>query len=329
MSFRLRLRSVLFYILMTGTFFIAGLYLAGWYYSDQILGLEGGATILVWGLAFGGIAFILALFLSRIFGQKVLIKLNLGLLFLLLGLIGYAFILFRQNQTKQQGHRLSDSSNLHKEQTSFWPVGKFVANEEENYSTSWIYHEGESSGMGFFAPDFYSNRVCYFYGDPNFEKTISDHTPIDSMNFIQNANNQFEIATAPPWLVPEVMKLDYDLLYFKIISLSHEFVEIVVNKHTHQTAFVDRSDGKIILWPEFLLSVHSVEFIDKNKEKIHVRPFEASAINSSSYQFLQPIRIRAEWMEVALIDDTYTKVGKGWIRWQRDNKLTVMYNLLS
>ena len=38
-------------------------------------------------------------------------------------------------------------------------------------------------GLGMSKPKFYENNVIYFYGDPNFEKSVSDHSPTDSLVF--------------------------------------------------------------------------------------------------------------------------------------------------
>ena len=184
-------------------------------------------------------------------------------------------------------------------------------------------------GMGYFIPDFYEQPVLYFYRDPNLEKSLPEHGPYDSITFKRNEYNQFEIATAPPWLVPEILKLDYDMLYFRLVSVTDEFAEIIVNAQNNQTSYVSKRSGKIAYWPGFLLGVNSVEFFANSKEKVQARPFKGSAIMNVVHEFMRPVRIKGEWMEVLLLDDGFQKVGKGWVQWIRDNKLLVMYNLLS
>jgi len=41
--------------------------------------------------------------------------------------------------------------------------------------------------------------------------------------------------------VPEFLKLDYDILYFKVVSVAKEFVEVEVNKQNKQTAFAEKN----------------------------------------------------------------------------------------
>ena len=114
-------------------------------------------------------------------------------------------------------------------------------------------------GLGMVKPDFYNKKVLYFYGIPNFEKPVSDHTPTDSLVFTQTEHHQFDISYAPPWFYPEHQKLDYDILYFKLLAMNRDWVHVELNKQTGQSAWMSRSDVSVLLWPEFLLNVFSIE----------------------------------------------------------------------
>ncbi|KAA3622445.1 MAG: hypothetical protein DWP94_08250, partial [Flavobacterium sp.] len=70
-------------------------------------------------------------------------------------------------------------------------------------------------------------------------------------------------------------------------------------------------------------------FLPGKGGKVHSRDFEASGKINTPFSFMKPLRIKSEWMEVLLINDNFDKVGKGWIQWKKDDKLQVMYNLLS
>ena len=87
--------------------------------------------------------------------------------------------------------------------------------------------------------------------------------------------------------------------------------------------------GEHVLVPKHLLSVHSVEYPDPSKHKLYTRPFENSGVISTSYHFLRPLKIKNEWMYVALLGDDFNTVGNGWIRWQKEGKLLIIYSLLS
>ena len=130
-------------------------------------------------------------------------------------------------------------------------------------------------------------------------------------------------------MVPEILKLDYDLLYFKVESITQEFAEVVVNEFTQQTSFVSRRAGSLIYWPDFLLNMHSVEFFPESNEKVRARSFFTSSEIATKYEFMRPLKMKGEWLKVILLDGEFKNVGSGWIQWKRDNKLLVMYNLLS
>ena len=183
-------------------------------------------------------------------------------------------------------------------------------------------------GLGFFKPNFFDNPVLYFYGNPNFEKSLNDHYPTDSIVFTKRESGGFDIVQAPPWLLPAHLKLDYDILYFKIRALGTEFAEVIVNSTTHSTSYINVQQGKTILWPEFLLSVSTVEFIPNSNQEIKIKPLAQASSIERDFSFMKPVLIREEWMEVQLMDDDFSLVGYGWIRWRESERLLVTYNLL-
>lgn len=184
-------------------------------------------------------------------------------------------------------------------------------------------------GLGFFKPNFTKNIVLYFYGNPNWEKSVQEHTPVDSVTFEKTEYGSFNISYAPPWLVPDHLKMDYDILYFRIQSISRDFIEITVNIMDQRRIYVNRFDGEILYWPEFLLNVNSVEFIDGNDQVIRIKPLDYSGEVNVKYAFMQPLIIKDDWMMVRLVNDDYKTVGKGWIQWRKEGYLLISYSLLS
>ncbi|MCB0464403.1 MAG: hypothetical protein KDC78_01835 [Aequorivita sp.] len=327
----LKLANIGFYILMLFACFILGLYFAGAIEAGKNQGLAGGAIVVGYGVLFGGIGFIASFFIAYFVNTKVIVKINYVLLILLLAAFGHKYYQFKERQkerleTKEQFKPVPTTPT---EQTE--PLGMSILNKNELFNPIVIKNPivSDEMGMGFFAPNFYENSVLYFYGNLNLEKSLMDHTPYDSITFKRNKYNQFEIATAPPWLVPEILKMDYDMLYFKIISVTEYFIEVTVNKTNGQTTYIDRRAGQVIYWPEFLLSMNSIEFPQGSKEKIRVRSFEASGEINIPHEFMRAIQIKDEWMQVLLLDGDFKTVGKGWIQWERNGKLIVRYNLLS
>lgn len=321
---------LLFSLLSLVVFFLIGMFYAGWIDAGKGQGLAGGAIVLGWGVVFALVAFVASFFITYHLVHKKIIVLNWVLFALLLAGYGISHYRYVQRQKLQEEDDFpyKEKPNAPTKMTD--PTSRLISLESFKEGAGLHQQDEETiNGMGFFSPDFFETPVLYFYGDPNLEKPIAEHAAHDSITFRQNQYNQYEIATAPPWLVPEIMKLDYDILYFKINSVTQEWVEIVVNAQNGQTAYVSKYAGNVVYWPDFLLGVHSVEFFPDADEKVRARPFSASGIIQTPYEFLKPIKIKDDWAEVLLLDGDFQKVGKGWIQWKRGDKMLVQYNLLS
>jgi Ca2+/Na+ antiporter len=317
-----------FYVLMLLSFFVLGLYFAAAIEAGKHQGLAGGAIVLGYGVLFGGIGFVASFFIAYFLELKIIKIINWILLLLLITLWSIKFFQFQQRDKIQEEKSKQLEQKSNRTPTAV-PNAIRAFRIKKKKRTLELEIMKDETGMGFFSPNFYENPTLYFYGNLNLEKSLMDHSPYDSIIFKRNQYNQFEIATAPPWLAPDHLKLDYDMLYFKIISVTEEFLEVQVNNQNGQTSWVDKSAGKIKLWPDFLLGVHSVEFKLDIQGKVRSRDFESAGEVNTPYDFMKPIRVKMDWMEVLLIDSNYEKVGKGWIRWKKDGQLRVLYNLLS
>ena len=182
--------------------------------------------------------------------------------------------------------------------------------------------------MGFYSPDFFNTDKLYFYDIPNRQKIPGEEIPLDSLVFGKDPNNNYVITSAPFWLIPIHNKLDYGIFYLRLKRLGKEYFEVIVNETTGKTAYVLRESGKAILWPEFLLNIHSVEFISEN-QKVYDNPKIKSAGRIYDRPFFRPRYIEGDWMEVEILDEDFKIIGKGWICWKEDDKLLISYNLLS
>jgi len=125
------------------------------------------------------------------------------------------------------------------------------------------------------------------------------------------------------------LKLDYDILLLKVLSAGRDFLEVVVNRETGQTAYVSRFDGIFKYWPEFLLGVHSVEFKNPSAQTVKIKPLNHASEVRADFVFMLPKIIKSEWMKVDLVDQNLKKVNEGWIKWKENNTLLVKYSLLS
>jgi hypothetical protein len=309
--------SILFYLLSFLVFVIIGAAFAGLTGAAEGQGLAGGAIVLGYGIMFGFFAIIAAIVLVYSIPNKVIVIGNRVLFLLLLVLIAILFIRQKQRIKAKEDEAQSRKTTDFIKPAVYTEVKNNFPQTDEN-----------SIGMGFFSPNFYDYPVMYFYGNPNLSKTTQDNFRTDSIAFTQSDPGNYSISYAPPWLQPNHMKMDYGILYFEVQTLGMEFIEITVNTSTQRTSYVSRFEGNIILWPEFLLRVYAIEMIPGSPQTIRVNPLDYAGEVNNEYEFLQPISIKNEWLQVELQDKNLQPITTGWLRWKKEEKLLISYSLL-
>lgn len=322
--------SFLMYFLAIIAFFFLGLMYAGITEAGKGQMLAGGTIVVGYGVIGAFIGFCVSLFAAFKAQRDVIIKINIILALIIIASFTYFTIKYQKHQQEKfqnkppriEQPKAKEATSTAEEAVQSKPMALLMDSAIKTQAEPIM-------GLGMFAPNFYKNKTLYFYGNVTQGKPVQEHTPIDSITFKQLEYGGFDIATAPPWLVPDHLKLDYDMLHFKVKSISHDFIEVVVNTTNNQTSFVDRYSGKLQYWPEFLLGVHSVEFPEPSKYNVYVKPLDHAGTIATPYSFMRPIKIQNEWMYVELIDDVFNKKGNGWIRWTKEGKILITYNLLS
>ncbi len=165
----------------------------------------------------------------------------------------------------------------------------------------------------------------YFFGEPSSDPSADVELPVDSLTFAE-AQYFIDVATAPAWFQPEVIKLDYDLLFVRAVGLRRDWIEVVVNRTTGLTAWLERDAVEYLDWPTFLLDAFAVEQIDPNRNPIRVRPQDNADRVRTDAEALYPLTIHGDWMQVMLdMDGART----GWIKWRDGWRLLVSFFLLS
>jgi hypothetical protein len=312
------------HLLVMIVFFVVGMLLAGIFGAARGQGLASGAIVFV----YGAIASLIGLIASMTFcyyadfkKKKSAIRIFATLTFLCL--LALTIRVLTMNSSMDTTHNSYDFPE-HKVNV------KPVSNINHSYFGQWAEDPEPPMGLGFFKPDFFKSSTLYFYGDPNFEKPVQDHSPADSLVFkdLQESSN-YELIYAPPWLFPEHNKLEYGIFYFRLQSVGRDFAGVTLNSLSLIEGYVDRNAGEIIYWPEFLLKVHSVEFLSNSDQKIRLKPLEIASEVNVPFDFMSPAEVKEEWMRVQLYDSDYQQVGTGWIRWKKDDKLLISYSLLS
>jgi len=184
-------------------------------------------------------------------------------------------------------------------------------------------------GEGFFSPRTDALETLYLYNIPN-SRAGRQEKPIDSITFIKQYESHIDaIGYAPKGFAPFNEKLDYGVFILKVKRLGIDFTEIVINENTGKTAYVHTSNGTFMTWGQFLLNCHSVEFLNKN-QKVFDHPLVKSAGRIVDPANFRSRYIMGDWMEVEILADDYNTVkGKGWIRWKKNGKLLINYNLFA
>lgn len=312
------LSSVIMYLLTILVFALTGMTIAGITGAGKGQGLAAGAIVLSYAFYTSMAAFIIALIFCYHSEPVKIKKANRVLaVALIILLAGVALRIFFMKDVNNNSSGTFDREA--KIVTAVYSINNSIGTDDPEYSM----------GLGFFKPDLLGNNALYFYGGLNLDKPVFEQTPEDSLVFKKTETSNHDLVYAPPWLLPEHYKLDYDIFYFKLISVGRDFVEVSVNDKTQKISYLDRFAGEILYWPEFLLRVHSIELLSGSEQKIHIKPLDYAGEVNIKYDFLKPVIIQDEWMSVELYDENYVRLGNGWIQWKKNNKLLISYSLLS
>ncbi len=195
--------------------------------------------------------------------------------------------------------------------------------------------ENMDLGIGMAIPQMLGEQPLYFYGSPNPGAHPSAMAPADSLTFRTGANS-IELGYGPPWLDGEAIRLDYDMVYFRAITVSDYWVEVIVNsmdplpRTFPRTMWVNRDAVELRLWPQFFLDIHSVEPIDFAANPLRSGPGEETAdMGTNEGDIYHVIAVQGSWMLVASADFRESGTPRGWIRWNDGERLLVRFNLLS
>lgn len=300
----------------------------GRYTVPRTDGLAGAAEVLAYG-AFGSVLFIVSgLLLIRLLPRRTLVRTLWFVGPVALALIvwsGVRIAALREEQRRQIEHEQQQRRRL-KTTPPAEPVifASFVrevpATPRSGYSTGDI-------GMGMMAPRMQAGP-WYLRNAPDLDDPMHRPSISDSVVFTMS-EGRMEITSAPPWFAPAHMKLDYELLLLRVTALSANWVQVVVNETDGRTAWVERAQGEVKLWPEFILGVNTVEIREPGSNPIRLKPLDHAAILADGANILlRPLAVAGD----RLLVDTHELADRmpptGWVRWRGNGKLLVDYNLL-
>lgn len=335
--------SFLMYFLVIITFFFIGVSYAGIVEAGKGQMLAGGAIVLGYGVIGSFIGLCLSIFIAFKAKRNFIIRFNVILAIAIASFFAYYTIKYQKRQKEKLENEPPRQERPLKQKPTAPAMEAEPLDDNETSSLNYSHanqlamltnkelglQDQSEMGLGMFSPNMHENKTLYFYGNINYEKAINEHIPHDSITFKYNKYQNLEIATAPPWLVPAHLKLDYGILSFKVKTIIRDFIEVEVNTTNGQTSFVSPESGNLQFWPEFLLHVHSIEFLNPVNQQVKSRPFDYADKVTLNFEIMQPIAMRQNWILVELKDTNYNKVGSGWVKWRENGKLLVGYSFLS
>ncbi|MBX2874217.1 MAG: hypothetical protein KTR30_19010 [Saprospiraceae bacterium] len=305
-----RFQKVIFILFSSLVFAVLAMMLSRFFIPKNV-GLAGGAMVLFYGL-FG-------LIIGMIGSIAIRNKLPLKFLQISNAIFGL-FLIFCGFRIDQQ--MAASKAKVERERERYKhlkPTAQAVPIGDQ-----------EEMSIGIAQVHLKEDRPIYFYAKPEMGQLADQLTPIDSITF-KGSPNGIEIATAPPWLVPERLKLDYQIFHFLVIAQNRSFMQVVVNSTNGQTAWMDKSQLSYQDWSSFLLAVYAIQPLDWDNNPLRSKPLTHASplLEIDSGYILQPLTIEGNWIEVKILDQHHQTTGRAWLRWRSDTELLISYELLS
>jgi len=292
-------------------------------------GMAGAVEVLAYALLGGLLFLVLAVVLVRRSPRRISIRLLIFSGPLAIILLSYATWSFMKNKAEKD-RQWEEEQRRYKELKPTAPAAPVMFAAWTTAGTAATGPQEQSAqrlGLGMAAPVMEAG-VFHFYPGPDMDRIPDPAQALDSLVF-EKGEHYIGISSAPPWFVPAHMKLDYGLLLLKVITLSRNWVEVEVNTIDGTTRWVDRQELGIVLWPEFISTVGTVEILDPETNPIRIKPLDhASIMADGADALLKPLAVQGDWLMVersALADRI---APTGWIRWRDGERLLVRYNLL-
>ncbi len=312
----IRPASIALYLLSLSSFFLIGIYIAKLSGAGENQGLAAAAIVIGYGFIAACFALIASLVAAYRLHTKTIVKLN----WILLAVTAIFVALTAYNVNQRQKEKQKELKQSSPVQPTKPADQNFLMGSFGKVNTP----KSEITGMGYYKAHSDYPTVLHLFNDGSPMASIRD-----SIVFDKGQHGNTDISYAPPQLYPEHLKLDYNILLFKIISITQAYCQIEINKQTGESAWVLRESGNLLLWPDFLLTVHSVEALDPSINPVRSKALDHASIVTAEYDFLQVIQVKGDWIEVKLFDDAYNLKGTGWLKWQDSDGLLIGYSLLS
>lgn len=307
-----RLSQVLFIVFSSLACAVLAMFLSRFFIPKNV-GLAGGAMVLFYGL----IGLVIGLVISLIIRNKLSAKVLLGANILFSLVVAWFVVRIYQIRQTSKAAALHERERLQQLKPTA-PAAPIQLQDRP------------PMGIGIAKPKLVPDQRLYFYSAPSTNSSSEQLPPIDSLTFKQTPQG-IDIATAPPWLVPERLKLDYQVFHFLVLSQNRSFLQVVGNKTNGKTVWIAKSQVDYEDWPSFLLKVHSLQARDWENNPLRTKPWTHAPplLQYNQQNILQPLQVKDHWIEVNILDQNYRQLEKAWLRWRSESELLITYDLFS
>lgn len=148
-------------------------------------------------------------------------------------------------------------------------------------------------------------------------------TATDSVTFTPG-RGRASLATAPSWLLPEVLDTARGHLAFRVRTLTPEWVEAVAHRADGRTVWLRRDRVEVVAWPDVLLQ-SLVTLPDPDATPLRERPADDAPVLATTAPGwrLRPLAVRGAWLQVSTLGLADRIPPAGWVRWTDGERLLV------
>lgn len=314
-----------FFLLVSLLFigFVAGGTIAKYFFVNEGDGLAGAGTAAVLALFGAAVGLVVSIILLRKLEEKI--KMVLAVVLFVVSLI--LWVVFHQQYKQRQAERERENAELFGDRKPSKLVAVAMDAEPSTTDMDLKLADGTEMGIGMVSISPEDGKVLRFYSRPQHHELPENLQATDSLTF-KDARHYIDIATAPPWFVPQYMKLDYGMLQLVAVTVQKNWIEVIVNKTNGQTFWVYRHDVGYSTWSEFLLNVHSVELLNPADFPPRIKPMDHASPDQSVNPngIFYPVSVKDDWLQV---HPDHEEGHDVWVRWKRDGILLVSYSMLS
>lgn len=187
-------------------------------------------------------------------------------------------------------------------------------------------------GQGILKIDFEKLPTLRFYAD------TTQTTPIRTVSVTKDKQGEFTLKnnSQASWFNPEGLWLDYSIFVIRVDTVVGKWYRIFTN-NDKRTILWTKADAtkKFVKWETFL--VKETTAINKHQDfnlEIKTSPSDKAATikKIEKADCFEAIEVKGDWLRIKTnetleCNESKKTIKSGWIKWRRNNRLTIYYGL--